>query len=135
LAARVGVQAFWSLLALQALLVALAAIWLYNSSPASTPTTAHTGGDLAIVHDAIRARLQGFVHDPIIVIGDQEGVRESNLRGFRLNGTIYYYYLDRADARNYDPLSRGAVRTDDVDIVLHDRTGSYPLVLYTLRGE
>lgn len=134
-AARVGVQAFWSLLALQALLIALAAIWLYNSPPATNPSLVHTGGELSVVHDAIQARLQGIIHDPIIIVGGQEEVRESNLRGFRLNGTIYYYYLDRADARNYDPLSRGAVDLDQVDILLHERGGSYPLVIYTLRGE
>jgi hypothetical protein len=134
-AARVGVQSFWSLLAFQALLVALAAIWLYNLNPVSYPAPAPAGGDLAVVHDAIRARLQGFIHDPVIVIGGQEAVHESNLRGFRLNGTIYYYYLERADARNYDPLSRGAVSADEVNIVLRDQGGPYPMVIYTLHGK
>lgn len=136
LVAWVGVQAFWSLLALQALVIALAALWLYNSSsPVATPTPLTATSDLALVRESIWARLQGSVNDPMIAVGSQGGVRESNLRGFRLNGTIYYYYVDHADAHNYDPLSRGAVTHDAVEILLRDEGGPYPLVIYTLYGE
>ncbi len=55
----------------------------------------------------------------------------ANPGGLRLNGIVYYYYIE--GERNFDPLSRGMVDHADIDIVLRDMSGPRPLVIYRLR--
>lgn len=129
-ARRIGVRTFYTLLVLQLLIIAGAGLWLLANHRSSVTAFTATG-DLAIVRESIWARLQGFADDPLIAGSSGSAVRESNLRGFRLNGTIYYYYVE--GGVNRDPLSRGSVTPDQVEILLRDADGPYPIVIYTLR--
>jgi hypothetical protein len=87
-------------------------------------------GDYTLVRDAIWSRLNGATGDPLIEISPGVTARASSVRGFSLNGETYYYYLE--GRRGFDPLSRGAVGKDAVEIVLRDDGGPKVLVIYRL---
>ncbi len=112
------------LLAFSALLVALAAL-LFTPYTSLAPIEAET------LRAAVQSRLDETIDDPLVEAAPGIVVRSSNIRGFRLNGEVYYYYLE--GERNFDPLSRGAVDHNDIDVVLRDLNGSTPLVVYRLR--
>lgn len=107
------------------LLVALAVLW-------RTPYTSLTPLEAETIRAAVQSRLDETVDDPLVEVAPGIVVRSSNIRGFRLNGEVYYYYLE--GERNFDPLSRGIVGHGDIDVVLRDPVGSSPLVVYRLRG-
>lgn len=107
------------------LLVALAVL-LFTPYTSLTPLEAET------IRAAVQSRLDGTIDDPLVEAAPGIVVRSSNIRGFRLNGEVYYYYLE--GERNFDPLSRGIVGHGDIDVVLRDPGGSSPLVVYRLRG-
>lgn len=108
-----------------ALLVALAALFF-------TPYTSLTPLEAETLRAAVQSRLDETFDDPLIEAAPGVMVRSSNVRGFRLNGVVYYYYIE--GERNFDPLSRGAIDHNDVDVVLRDVSGPQPLVVYRLRG-
>ncbi len=89
-------------------------------------------GDYAAVREAIWARLNGAIDDPLVEITAGVSARESNVRGFTLHGQTYYYYIE--GQRGFDPLSRGAVDYQGVAIVARDEDGPKPLVIYRLRS-
>ncbi|GIV98737.1 MAG: hypothetical protein KatS3mg058_0141 [Roseiflexus sp.] len=124
-----SIRLYWmlftvSMLVFSTLLVALTALLL-------TPSTSLTPLEAEIIRAAVESRLDETFDDPLIEVTPGVFVRSSNIRGFRLNGKVYYYYIE--GERNFDPLSRGAVDHNDVDVVLRDLTGSQPLVVYRLR--
>ncbi len=108
-----------------ALLVALAALFF-------TPYTSLTPLEAETLRAAIQSRLDNSFDDPLIEAAPGIVVRSSNIRGFLLNGVVYYYYIE--GERNFDPLSRGAMDHDDIEVVLRDVSGPQPLVVYRLRG-
>lgn len=129
---RISVRVFWTLLGLEMILLLGVLAWaLTASTPAQTPIAAT--GDLMLVRDAIWARLTGSVNDALVEVQPGISVRESNLRGFTLNGEVYYYYV--VGNQNFDPLSRGAVSPDRVEVLLRDENGPLPVVIYKLRPE
>lgn len=128
--ARIGARAFWSLLALELVLLLAALFWVLEISPTRMPVAAT--GDLIPVRDAVWSRLTGSTNDPLIEVRPGVSVRESNVRGFNLNGTVYYYYVE--GNQNFDPLSRGDVATDKIEILLRDESGPLPLVIYTIHA-
>jgi hypothetical protein len=113
-----------NLLVFSALLIALAALLL-------TPYTSLTPLEAETIRAAVQSRLDETLDDPSVEAAPGIFVRSSNIRGFRLNGVVYYYYIE--GERNFDPLSRGAVDHDDIDVVLRDLSGPQPLVVYRLR--
>ncbi|MDW8214178.1 MAG: hypothetical protein RMJ55_11520 [Roseiflexaceae bacterium] len=124
-----GIRFYWALFAINtlvfsALLIALATLLL-------TPYTSLTPLETETLRAAVRSRLDETFDDPLIEAAPGIVVRSSNVRGFRLNGVVYYYYIE--GDRNFDPLSRGAVDHDDVVVVLRDLSGPQPLVVYRLR--
>jgi hypothetical protein len=123
---------FWTLLALEVMLLLVVLGWLlYAFLPAQTPHIAT--GDVTIVRNAVWARLSGVMNDPLVEVQPGISVRESNLRGFYLNDVVYYYYV--VGNQNFDPLSRGLVRSDQIEVVLRDDEAPLPLVIYRIRPE
>lgn len=121
--------AFWMLFALEGLLIAGLLAAVIYALPVVMPLSATA--DRLVVREAIVERLSGAVEDQMIDISPGQTARSSNLRGLQLNGLTYYYYLE--SEVGYDPLSRGAVGRDQIDVVLRDTSGPQTLVIYTLR--
>jgi len=86
--------------------------------------------DVATIRDAVWARVNGTINDPLTDIAPGVSVRASSVRGFTLNGQVYYYYFE--GQRGFDPLSRGAVTQRDIGILLRDSDGPKPLVIYQI---
>lgn len=128
-ARRVGPRAFWLLFAAEGIFVAAALLLtLHLILPTRVPMA--RGSDYLTVRDAIWSRVNGATDDPLVEIAPGVTVRESNVRGFSLNGQTYYYYLE--GRRGFDPLSRGAVGRHAIEIVLRDDGGPQTLVIYRL---
>jgi len=101
-----GARGFWLLFAIEALFVAgMLALALALVLPSRAPLA--RSADFATVRDAVWARVNGTINDPLTDIAPGISVRASSVRGFTLNGRIYYYYFE--GQRGFDPLSRGAV--------------------------
>lgn len=128
---RLNARVFRILLIAEVLVIVAALAWVANYRPQPATSRANTN-DVAVVHEAIWARFVGTVHDPLIEVQPGISVRESNVRGFRLNGTIYYYYIE--GNQNFDPFSRGVVSSDRIEVLLRDDAGPLPLVIYTLHA-
>ena len=84
--------------------------------------------DYATVRAAIQARLNGSIDDPLIGVAPGVTARLSNVGGFTLNGYTYYYY--REGQPGFDPMSRGAIAPDQVELVAHDEIGHATIVIY-----
>jgi len=124
---RVGPRTLSVLIGVELLLLVSALAWaLLYLLPPATPLAAPT--DLRPVVDAIRDRLSGAVADPLVPVGNGDSARASNLRGFRLDGNVYYYYIE--GAKNFDPLSRGVLGQDQVEILLREESGDRTIVVY-----
>jgi hypothetical protein len=120
---------FWLLFALEASFIAgVLALVLTLVLPSRVPLA--RSADVATIRDAVWARVNGAINDPLTDIAPGISVRASSVRGFALNGRVYYYYFE--GQRGFDPLSRGAVTQRDVDILLRDADGPKPLVIYEI---
>jgi hypothetical protein len=124
-----GGMGFWMLFALEAAFVA-GALTLILALVLPTRAPLARSGDYATIRDAVWARINGTIDDPLIDIAPGVSVRSSNVRGFALNGKTYYYYLE--GQRGFDPLSRGAILQRDVEVVWRDADGPAPLVIYQI---
>lgn len=127
---RISAHAFGFLLAVEVLLLAVVLIWAV-AWLLPTPTPYAPAQSLAPVHEAVRAHVSGAAPDRLIEVTPGISARESNLRGFSLAGTTYYYYVE--GRANYDPLSRGAVQSDQVEVLSRDASGPETIVLYRVR--
>ncbi|MCS6879958.1 MAG: hypothetical protein RMK84_04940 [Oscillochloridaceae bacterium] len=124
---RIGPRTLNVLIGIELLLLLSALAWaLLHLLPPATPLA--TATDLRLVVDAIRDRLSGAVADPLVPVGDGYSARASNLRGLQLDGQVYYYYVE--GAKNFDPLSRGVIGKDQVEILLRDASGDHAFVIY-----
>ena len=120
---------FWLLFALEASFVAgVLALVLTLVLPSRAPLA--RSADFAAVRDAVWARVNGTISDPLTDIAPGVSVRSSSVRGFVLNGRVYYYYFE--GQRGFDPLSRGAVARNNVEVLLRDAAGPKPLVIYEI---
>ncbi|MEI7644341.1 MAG: hypothetical protein WCJ55_08680 [Chloroflexales bacterium] len=97
--------------------------------PASTPFASPR--DLTPVVEAVRGSLSGTINDPLIDVRPGVSARASNLRGLRMGGSVYYYFVE--GHANFDPLSRGAITYDSVEVMLRDSSGPNLVVIYRLR--
>ena len=101
-----GTLGFWVLFALEASFIAgVLALVLVLVLPSRAPLA--RSADFAAVRDAVWAQVNGTINDPLTDIAPGISVRASSVRGFVLNGRVYYYYFE--GQRGFDPLSRGAV--------------------------
>jgi hypothetical protein len=123
---RIGQGAFWLLFGLVGLFVAsilLLAISLLL--PPRAPLA--QSGDFATVRAALHARLSDPT-DPLTEVAPGVSVPASSVGGFALNGYTYFYY--REGRANFDPLSRGAVAREQVELVSREALGQDVLVIY-----
>lgn len=128
---RVGPRTFLVVCVIEGLLIAgVLAVVLHLLVPQQVPLA--RSGDYAAVREAIWARVNNDVGDPLVEVLPGVTVRESNVRGFTLHGATYYYYFE--GQRNFDPLSSGKVDQREVEIVARDDGGPKPLVIYRLRA-
>lgn len=126
---RLGPRAFAVLIGFELLLMAGVLVWaLFWLTPSATPYA--TSADLRPLNEAVMARVSGAVADPLIEVAPGLSARESNLRGFRYEGGVFYYYVE--GQANHDPFSRGAVRPDQIEILLRDETGPAAVVIYRI---
>lgn len=126
---RIGIRAFWLLVGLELVVLFGVLIWtVVWATPAATPYASPR--DLTPVQEAIWARFSGEVVDPMIEVQPGVNVRESNIRGFRLDGHTYYYYV--IGGQNFDPFSLGRVNNQQIEILFRDESGSRPLIIYTI---
>jgi hypothetical protein len=127
---RMSPRAFWLVCLLEgAVLAALVLFAVSAVLPNRAPLV--RGADALAVREAVWARVNGSAADPLIEIGDGVSAPESSLRGFRLNGQVYYYYFE--GQHGVDPLSRGIVGQDAVDVLVRDQHGPQRLVIYQIR--
>jgi hypothetical protein len=124
---RPGTATFWILVALESVILIAAALFLISRIPERTPLTAAAGAQQA--RDAV---LIGGAGDPLIEVAPGVIDRASSVRGLRIDGQVYYYYYEGRPG--YDPLSRGAVAPEQVELLLRDEMGSEVLVIYRLVG-
>jgi hypothetical protein len=128
---RIGPRTFLIICALEGLLItAVFLVAMYALAPQHVPLV--RSSDYATVREAIWARLNGTIDDPLVEITAGVSARESNVRGFALHGETYYYYIE--GQRGFDPLSRGVVSFQGIEIVARDEDGPKPLVIYRLVG-
>ena len=127
---RISPQIFWTLLALEGVVLTLVLAWVLAALAPHTPV-ANTQ-DLPLLKAAISDRLTGAVDDPIIEVVPGVSVRESNLRGLALNGVTYYYYVEGKE--NFDPFSRGLVPQERVEKIFRDDSGPNPVVIYIIHS-
>ena len=126
---RNGALGFWSLFAIEALFIAgVLALVLTLVLPTRAPLA--RSADFATIRDAVWARVNGTIADPLVDIAPGVSIRSSSVRGFALNGRTYYYFFE--GQRGFDPLSRGAVAQRDIEVVLRDADGPKPLVIYEI---
>jgi hypothetical protein len=124
-----GTMGFWMLFALEAAFITgVLALVLALVLPSRAPLA--RSADYATIRDAVWARVNGTINDPLTDIAPGVSVRASSVRGFALNGQVYYYYFE--GQRGFDPLSRGAVAERDVEVLLRDADGPKPLVIYEI---
>lgn len=125
---QLGPRAFAVLVGAELLLLVGVLVWALSALvPPATPLAAP---QLTPVEDAIRARVGGAIDDPLIDVAPGHSARASNVRGFSLSGQTYYYYIE--GVQNYDPLSRGAVKRGEVEILFRDSSGPMPFVVYRI---
>ena len=128
---RVSPRTFLVVCVLEGLFIAaILGVALYAFTPQRAPLA--RSGDYAVVREAIWARVNGSVGDPLLEISPGVTARESNLRGLMLHGETYYYYFE--GQRGFDPLSLGKVDLEKIEVVARDEGGATPLVIYRLRG-
>jgi hypothetical protein len=129
---RIPPSAFWALIATQGLVLIVAAVLLLPLAFPKRPALS-SHHEIALVRDAIAARLAGSTGDPRIELSPGVVARSSQIRGLALDGTVYYYYHEQK--AGFDPLSRGTVTRDDIEIVLREPTGEDTLVIYRLHAD
>lgn len=120
---------FFIMVGLELCLLLSVLVWLLLSAPPRPSLT--TTPDLTRLTDEIQGRLSGLIIDPVIEVKPGVIVRSSNVRGFHYEGHVYYYYIEGAP--NYDPLSRGLLRPDQVEIMLRDDSGEQTIVIYRVQ--
>jgi hypothetical protein len=126
-ARRIGQRAFWLLFLLEGLFVAGILLLAFQMLlPAQAPLA--QSGDYATVRAAIQSRLSGAADDPIVEVAPGATAHLSSVGGFELNGYTYYYY--REGQANFDPLSRGILARNQVELVAREQLGHELVVIY-----
>jgi len=124
-----GTLGFWLLFTLEALFIAgVLALVLMLILPSRAPLARTT--DFEVIRNAVWASEHGTSNDPLMDVAPGVSVRASSVRGFQLNGRVYYYYFEGRSS--FDPLSRGTVDRNTVDVLLRDTDGPKPLVIYEI---
>jgi len=129
---HISQRGFWLLFMVEGLLiVGIVLLALYLLLPVRAPL-AQTS-DYATVRAALLSRLSGTIDDPLIEVAPGVTAHASNVSGFTLNGYTYYYY--REGQPGFDPLSRGAIARNQVEIVSRDPIGREVVVIYRIQSK
>lgn len=128
---RPGLRTFWMLFALESALIAGLLALVLSALPPRTPLQ-HTA-EADVLRTAVWSRVGGAVSDPVIEVAPGVTVRSSAVRGFELNGATFYYYFEGRPG--FDPLSRGVVSLDTIEVVARDTDGERTLVIYRILQE
>jgi hypothetical protein len=123
---RISQRLFWLLFALVGLLVVGMLLFVL---PLLLPPRAPLAqsGDYMTVRAAIYSRLSDAA-DPLVEVAPGVSAPASSVGGFTFNGYTYYYY--REGRANFDPLSRGSVARDQVELVSREALGQDIVVIY-----
>jgi hypothetical protein len=70
--------------------------------------------------------------DPLIEVQSGVWVKSSNYYGVTIAGAVYYYAM--TSHQSFDPLSRGVVTLDAVEIVREIHDGEFTVIIYTIPG-
>lgn len=125
--ARLSARLFWWMFACLGLISGAALLFIITAAtPSRTPLT--RSADVLAVREQVWSNLNGMANDPLIELTPGVTARQSNIRGFALHGQVYYYYVE--GRRNFDPLSRGKLGPDQVELLLRDAGGPQTLVIY-----
>lgn len=68
--------------------------------------------------------------DPLMEVEPGVWVKTSNVKGINIDGETYYYSL--APHMSYDPVSRGEMSEEDVNVVYWDDDPEVSLLIYKL---
>jgi hypothetical protein len=74
---------------------------------------------------------RGPAADPVITLPNGLPVKSSNYRGVPIGNVVYYYNL--APSPSYDPLGRGQVTADQIDVVAVVGDPPQRVLVYTLK--
>ncbi|MGH2460249.1 MAG: hypothetical protein ACRDIY_15440 [Chloroflexota bacterium] len=69
--------------------------------------------------------------DPLIVLPSGARVKASNYQGVPVDGTTYYYNL--APRASFDPLARGVVTTEEIEVVAVVGDAPNRVMIYTVK--
>ena len=123
---RIGQRLFWLLFGLVGTFVIGALLFaLPFLLPPRAPLA--QSGDYATVRAAIVSRMKD-ASDPLVEVAPGISAPSSSVGGLTLNGYTYYYYCE--GRVNYDPLSRGLVARDQVELVSREVLGQDIIVIY-----
>jgi hypothetical protein len=123
---RVGQRIFWLLFAAVGLLIIGMLLFALGSLlPPQAPLA--QSRDYATVRAAVQSRLHDAA-DPLIEVAPGVSAPASSVGGLALNGYTYYYY--REGMTNFDPLSRGALMREQVELVSREPFGQDIIVIY-----
>jgi hypothetical protein len=123
---RIGQRAFWLLFAVVGLfLVGILLLVLSSLLPPQAPLA--QSRDYTAVRAAIQSRLRDTA-EPLVEVAPGISAPASSVGGLALNGYTYYYY--REGRANFDPLSRGSIEREQVELVSREPFGQDILVIY-----
>jgi hypothetical protein len=123
---RPGMRTFWLLFTLEGFLIGAVLLAILAALPARTPLT--QASDAETVRLAVWSRVGGAVDDPVVEVAPGVMARSSAVRGFALGGETFFYYFE--GRQGFDPLSRGKVSVQDIEVVVRDTDGERTLVIY-----
>jgi hypothetical protein len=124
---RLGQRAFWLMFIIEGLFIAALLFFvLHLLLPSRAPLAQST--DYATVRAAIQSRLNGTIADPPIAVAPGATAPLSSVSGFTLNGYTYFYYSEGRPS--FDPLSRGMLTRDQIELVSREQVGRDVVVIY-----
>ncbi|HNP70162.1 MAG TPA: hypothetical protein PLO33_03525 [Kouleothrix sp.] len=123
---RANPALFWGIFVLVGAGIAVALLLIISTLPSRLPLA--RSADIQTVREAIWARVNGDVSDPLVELAPGVTARQSAMRGFSVGGRTYYYYFEGQPG--FDPLSRGTLPADAIEVVLRDGSGPQVLVIY-----
>lgn len=89
--------------------------------------------DERIIYNIKSYAHQQLEHDLLIEYKPNLWVKNSNVNGIHIDNTTYYYSL--YPHMSYDPLTRGDISTDDIDLLYEEQHHAYSIFIYTIKSE
>jgi hypothetical protein len=98
------------------------------------PSLAYESNNIEI--EKIKKEIYSYVHkhredDPLIEVESNIHIKESNVNGVSIDGKTYFYSL--FPHMSYDPVSRGEVSKNEVNIIFEGQDEKIPIIIYTIK--